>query len=589
MTGKKEKRIRFAIFLVIISILTITIIAYRHTERVKFLSQKINYTKEILLGLNDLYKTVITHAGSVRNYALSGNPQDTDSANITAQLLSEKLTKLEKQMHEDTARHGLGDSIRKYIDRRIEHSTLIIKEYREKGLESAAALYQIGAGREYNNAIFYFINQLQTLELERLQLNEHKYANAGRNLSAYTIGLFGFIMTLTFFIIQKIRLDRAEQKKSEKRLKKFNETLESQVTRKTKEIEHINYLLNERIKELTTLHKVSQLLQAENTTVSELLQKIVTILPGGWQYVDNAAACISWGADRYYSAGYRDSKFKQSASFQSFDGKVGSITVVYFEKKPHEAEGPFSAEERNMLNTLAEMLQTYFNRKLAEDRLTQSYQEIRLLASHIEKAREDEKIRISREIHDDLGQQLTGLKMDVSWLGDKFGKNDEVFGNKITEMKQLLDEIVRSVRRIASDLRPGILDDLGLVAAIKWQSDEFQKRYGISTRFKTTSGDLELPNNVSTGLFRIFQESLTNVARHSNAKHVSASLDILEDKLVLKISDDGVGFNVTNIGQKRTLGLLGMKERTALMGGTYEVVSNEGRGTSVEVSVPIEA
>ena len=154
-------------------------------------------------------------------------------------------------------------------------------------------------------------------------------------------------------------------------------------------------------------------------------------------------------------------------------------------------------------------------------------------------------------------------------------------------MKELLDETVRSVRRIASDLRPGILDDLGLVAAIRWQSAEFEKRSGISSSFSSSLKELELPSTVSTGLFRIFQESLTNVARHSQANKVTSSFEIEDNNYILTITDNGIGFNVSSSGKKRTLGLLGMKERTALMGGKCEIISNEGESTSVKVTVPI--
>ena len=589
MIGRKEKRLRVAISLVILSIITLSIIAYFYTRKVKATSQQINHTKNVLLGLNDLYKTVISHAGSARNFALEGNQDEVHNMRATASQLNAKLVKLKDQLSIAPIRKQLADSLGLYIQKRIEHSEGIIAESRSKGQLAAMAYYETGLGREYNNLAFAFINLIQATELDQLQLTEMRNAKTGRRLSMYILGLLGFIIALVIFIIQKIKFDRSEQRKTERQLKEFNETLEKQVKLKTKEKEHVNYLLNERIKELTTLHRASQLLQAENKPIEVMLQEIVNLLPGGWQYADITEARIFWDGKEFTSPNFKQSSFRQMATFESFGGRTGTIEVVYLEPRSDEVEGPFLAEERSMLNTLAEMLDAFFDRKHAEERLNQSYQEIRQLASYIEKAREDEKIRIAREIHDDLGQQLTGLKMDVSWLGDKLNLADkDSLHRKIEEMKLLLDEIVRSVRRISSELRPGILDDLGLVAAIKWQSNEFQKRSGINTRFNASSNDIDLPSSLSTGLFRIFQESLTNVARHSSAHHVTASLDVVGDELVLKISDDGVGFNVSSIGKKRTLGLLGMKERTALMGGTYEIVSNEGGGTSVKVSVPLK-
>jgi signal transduction histidine kinase/CHASE3 domain sensor protein len=587
MSGNKEKRLRLVIFLVISSIITISIIAFFYSQRVRNTSSQISSTKDVMLSLNDLYNTLIYHAGIVRDYSMTGKKEDSINVYASSTILRKKFNELKNKFQSDTAKSRLTDSLEKYISKRIEFSHMITAEGAKSGLPTAEKIYQTGIGREYNNLVFSFINDIQAKELETLQLTEKKNSFAGNKLSFFIIGLLGFIFILAVFIIQKLRLDRAEAKNHSEQLKGFNEMLEKQVQLKTQEKEHVNYLQNERIRELTTLHKVSQLLQSENISDAQLLQKIVTIIPGGWQHPDKAATRITWGNEIFESDNYLTGPQKQSARFQSFDGKTGTIDLVYLEEMAAEVEEPFLQEERNMLNTLAEMLEAYFDRKLAEERLHQSYQEIRQLASYIETAREDEKIRIAREIHDDLGQQLTGLKMDLSWLAQKLSSNGTNLHGKIEEMKGLLDEIVGSVRRISSDLRPGILDDLGLVAAIKWQSREFQKRSGINTQFHSSSSELNLPSNLSTGLFRIFQESLTNVARHSKAHQVTASLDKVGNNLILKISDDGIGFNVSNIGKKRTLGLLGMKERTALMGGQYEIVSEEGSGTSVKVSVPI--
>jgi signal transduction histidine kinase len=201
--------------------------------------------------------------------------------------------------------------------------------------------------------------------------------------------------------------------------------------------------------------------------------------------------------------------------------------------------------------------------------------------------REEEKIKIAREIHDELGQQITGLKMDISWLSKKLEPENKALYEKTKDILSLLDETVKSVRRIASELRPGILDDIGLVAAIEWQSNDFQKRSGIKTKFNCSNKDLLTPPDISTGLFRIFQESLTNVARHANATEIVASITRTNNKIILEIKDNGKGFDVSTISHKRTLGLLGMKERTMIMGGEYKILSEKGNGTTVVVSVPL--
>ena len=224
--------------------------------------------------------------------------------------------------------------------------------------------------------------------------------------------------------------------------------------------------------------------------------------------------------------------------------------------------------------------------KLNADRLVKkSFEDIRSLTEHIQTIREEERAHIAREIHDELGQQLTVLKMDVSWLNKKI-QSDAAVKDKLNELTEMLDGTVRTVRRISSELRPSLLDDLGLIAAIDWHLKEFEKRTGILTEFKEPAAELTLPDNINTGLFRIIQESLTNVTRHANADKVQVSLLQNNGTLVLQIQDDGKGFDKEKEANKRTLGILGMKERTEMMGGKYEISSVVGKGTTVVVSIP---
>jgi PAS domain S-box-containing protein len=222
----------------------------------------------------------------------------------------------------------------------------------------------------------------------------------------------------------------------------------------------------------------------------------------------------------------------------------------------------------------------------AEERLKQSYEEIRQLTKHLQNIREEERTHIAREIHDELGQQLTVLKMDISWVLKKFA-TDDTSRKKLQDMMDVLDHTVKTVRHIASELRPTLLDDLGLIPAIEWHLKEFEERCGIKTELKAPGKELLLADAVKIGLFRIFQESLTNVARHSKAKKVKISLSIKKERIVLRIEDDGLGFDEEKISRKRTLGILGMKERSAMIGGNYEINSIPGKGTTVVVSVPI--
>ena len=225
-------------------------------------------------------------------------------------------------------------------------------------------------------------------------------------------------------------------------------------------------------------------------------------------------------------------------------------------------------------------------RKKAEEGLKESYSQIRRLSEHLQNVREEERISIAREIHDVLGQQLTVMKMDISSLSKKAAGGDEILQQKFKKLLALTDETINSARKISSDMRPSLLDDLGLVSALEYHSSEFEKSSGIKTKFVSEMSDVDFPANISTVLFRIFQESLTNIARHSKAAEVNASLTSVNGKLSMVISDNGKGFHLSEVKNKKTLGLLGMRERMEMMGGEYTISSEPGKGTVVQITIP---
>ena len=234
-------------------------------------------------------------------------------------------------------------------------------------------------------------------------------------------------------------------------------------------------------------------------------------------------------------------------------------------------------------------VQDVTERKKAEESLNESYEEIRSLSEHLRTVREEERKYIAREIHDELGQYLTVLKMDVGSINKKIHTTDEAVRRKLDGLTDMIDKIVHSVRRIASELRPSLLDDLGLAAAIGWHLEEFEKQSGMKTEFLETKEELDLPEPIKTHLFRILQESLTNIARHSQATEVKVDFARNNRELVLTISDNGIGFNPDTLNQKRTLGILGMKERATIIGGNYKIDSTPGKGTRITVIVPLPA
>jgi signal transduction histidine kinase len=225
-------------------------------------------------------------------------------------------------------------------------------------------------------------------------------------------------------------------------------------------------------------------------------------------------------------------------------------------------------------------------RELSEQRLRASEEKLRNLASHLQSVREEERIHIAREIHDELGQALTGLKFDINTLAKTFAAGGgEAAAQGTHGLCLQIDRIINSVRRIASGLRPEVLDEIGLAAAIEWQAREFSRRTGIRCVVDVEPEFVDPDKDRSTALFRIFQELLTNVARHANATRVAVRLADGE-VIRLKVEDNGRGIQEKEFESPKSLGLLGLRERVLAFGGTIDVKGEEGKGTTVRVAIP---
>jgi PAS domain S-box-containing protein len=260
------------------------------------------------------------------------------------------------------------------------------------------------------------------------------------------------------------------------------------------------------------------------------------------------------------------------------DGRVLGTFAFYY----REPRGP-TDDDVSLIARASHIAGIAIERRQLEDQL-------RALSAHVETIREDERTGISREIHDVLGQALTALKMDLAWttrrLAAKPDAQSDAVSAKLQSMAAVTDDILHVVRRISAELRPGVLDDLGLFAAIEWQAGEFEKRTGSTCTVASDLEDARFDRDVSTAVFRIFQESLTNVTRHAKASRVDVRLSRRGDSLRLEVRDDGVGIGVRASKDPTSLGLLGMRERARRLGGEVVIERLAPHGTSVVVEVP---
>jgi len=226
-------------------------------------------------------------------------------------------------------------------------------------------------------------------------------------------------------------------------------------------------------------------------------------------------------------------------------------------------------------------------RKLAEVAIKESEEQLRNLTTYLQKIGEVERTNIAREIHDELGLGLTVLKIDLSWLRKRLPENEMALREKADTMTQLIDKTIRTVKKISTELRPGLLDDLGLAAAIEWQAEEFQKRTGIQCKITIDPADINFDRDRNTAIYRIFQETLTNVARHAQATEVKVSLRQRDDQLELKVRDNGRGITEKELTNQKSFGLIGIRERVKIFSGINIIKGVPDKGTTVTVRMPI--
>jgi len=247
----------------------------------------------------------------------------------------------------------------------------------------------------------------------------------------------------------------------------------------------------------------------------------------------------------------------------------------------------FDENDVMVLEILADQIATAMHNAQLYEAERAARRRLRDLAGYLEDARERERTYIAREIHDEFGQALTALKMDLAWLAKRLPGDEDHLLAKVSSMSDLVDSSIQMVRRIATDLRPGVLDHLGLVASIEWQAQEFAKRAGFDCQLHLTDREFTLDEDLLTAVFRIFQETLTNVARHAEATEVRVELRGEGDELVLIVEDNGKGMTESQITRSKSLGLIGMQERARSWGGRVMFQATPGKGTTVTLRVPM--
>jgi PAS domain S-box-containing protein len=373
-------------------------------------------------------------------------------------------------------------------------------------------------------------------------------------------------------------------------------------------VESVSALIGEALHRFSIedqLRRNYEALQRNEKSLAEA-QRIASL--GNWEW-DLETNELHWSDEVYRIFGLDPHQFEKTyVAFLTYvhpddrEPVRKAINDALYERKPYNIEHRIVLED-GTLKVVHEQGEVTFTdgkpvhmvgtvqditeRKIQEEKLRNSREQLRNLSAHLHTVREQERTSIAREIHDELGQVLTALKMDISWLGNKY-RDHEPLAEKTGSMIQLVDSTIQTVKRISSELRPVVLDDLGLVAAIEWQAQEFQKRTGIECVVRFNPDDIILDRVISTTIFRIFQEALTNVIRHAEATRVLVSLEERDGEVLLSVKDNGKGITEEQISDRESFGLIGIRERVHFLGGEVVIAGEPDNGTSMVITIPTE-
>jgi signal transduction histidine kinase len=388
------------------------------------------------------------------------------------------------------------------------------------------------------------------------------------------------------------------------------------------------WALKERVKELTALHGAARVLEHSGRKPAMILREIVDLLPPAWQYPEITAAKISLGTIETATPNFARTPWSQTAVFSAGEGAEGLIEVVYLEGRPAIFEGPFLKEERALIQSLAQMLASYFERQAAEEKARNAYNDLerqvwdrtadlermnqnlrdeiserlraeeaikhsqaqlRRLATELTLAEERGRRAIASNLHDHIGQALAVIRARLRQM-----QSNAMFSgmeNEIEDTLALLDQTIQSTRTLTFDISPPVLYDLGLEPALQWLCRQFQKKHGLRAEMTSEGSGPPVPDDIQITIFRSVQELLLNAAKHARASSVQVHLVRLPAALRVEVRDDGKGIDVSReeatMDDHGGFGLFSIRERLRVLGGALDVSSSPGRGAAFTLDVPL--
>jgi len=356
--------------------------------------------------------------------------------------------------------------------------------------------------------------------------------------------------------------------------------------------------LRERVKELTALHRTARILQDHDRPAQELMTELVALLPGAWQFPEVTAARIRFRDREYTTPGFRETPWMQQVDFTGCGGERGGIAVAYLEERPPADEGPFLAEERELIDSLGEMLRSHLEHMLADEARGQAREtleaevvartaDLRRLASRLTLAEEKERRRIAAHLHDHIGQALAFIKFRLREF-----QGNAIFGGleeSIDEIMRLLDQTILYTRDLTGEISPPVLYELGLEPALDWLAEQFTQKHRFRVVLRAGDGAPALPEELAVMLFKSARELLFNSLKYSGGEGAEMILARRDATLTLEVRDRGRGFDPAANGPATGdgFGLFSIRERFRGLGGSVRIDSAPGAGCRVTLGVPL--
>ncbi len=391
--------------------------------------------------------------------------------------------------------------------------------------------------------------------------------------------------------------------------------------------QEILHKLQERIKELSALHQTARIIQAVDKSPQEVIQQIVNVVPSAWQYPAVTEAHIQFQQWTSSTKDFRVTPWIQSARIAVRGEQQGLIQVAYTEERPTSDEGPFLREERDLIDSLAEMLRSYFQHLIADEELLKAHSslerqvkerteelananeqlsrrieeyavaqsrieryqlQLRQLASQLAVVEARERRVIATDLHDHIGQALAFIKMNIAQL--QSNATFCGFEGEIAETLALLNQTIRYTRDLTSQISPPVLYELGLSSALRWLAENYQTKHKIIVKVEAPTPHRRLDDEICATVFKAIQELMTNVVKHAAAQSILVRLEISANGLCVEVSDNGSGFDVKKLDTAESLGdhfgLFSIREQITFLGGATAIVSSPGRGTTVTLKLP---